>query len=112
MSTTLATYYANLMKEKFDAQPQPQPNSPSDKDVKRAIYIIIAALIIEILILVFAIRAIFMCQNAGKWNVYVSILLIVGLFLPYVGLPLAIIMIIYANVACKSAGSLRMRMRY
>jgi hypothetical protein len=107
MSTTYAAY-AMLMKEKFE----PSSNTtatPSDKDLKRAIYIIIAALIIEILLLIFAIRAIFMCQNAGKWNVYVSVLLILGLFLPYVGLPIAILLIIYANVACKST-TLRMRM--
>jgi uncharacterized membrane protein YphA (DoxX/SURF4 family) len=80
----------------------------SDKDIKRAMYVIIAALIIDILILIFGIRAIFMCQNAGKWNVYISVLLILGLFVPYLSIPLAIFLIVYANVACKS-GTLRLR---
>ena len=75
--------------------------TPTD-EVRQAMYIIAAALLIEIMILVFAIRAVFMCQNAGKWNVLISILLIFGLFVPYVGIPLAILLIIYANVACGS----------
>jgi uncharacterized integral membrane protein len=82
--------------------------SVSTNDMKRALYVIIAALILDILLLIFGIRAIFMCQNAGKWNVYISILLILGLFVPYFSVPLAIILIIYANVACKST-TLRLR---
>jgi uncharacterized integral membrane protein len=81
------------------------------EEVKQVMYVLVAALLLEILILIFAIRAIFMCQNAGKWNVLVSILLILALFVPYVGLPLAVLLMIYANVACKSGLTAPLRLR-
>jgi len=82
------------------------------EEVKQAVYIIVAALLLEVLILIFAIRAIFMCQNAGKWNILISILLILALFVPYIGLPLAVLLMIYANVACPRTATQPMRLRF
>jgi hypothetical protein len=84
-------------KEAFDGS-----FSEEEKELFRnMIVIIMIAVLIEVLLLIFGIRAIFMCQNVGKWNVLISILLIISLFTPYIGGFLAILLIIYASVACQ-----------
>lgn len=94
---------AYKQKERFSQKDGQIEISDEEKELfKSMIVIIIIAVMIEVLLLIFAIRSIFMCQNAGKWGVLISILLILSLFMPYIGGFIAILLIIYASVSCKN----------
>lgn len=83
-------YYNSIKTEHYDE------NTPKDL-VRRVEIILLTALILDILLLIFAIRAIFKC----RWSAPISILLIFSLFIPYVGFIMAISLIIYAQISCK-----------
>lgn len=63
--------------------------------------IFIVLLIIDIVLLVFAVHFTMKCSKANNWPGWVTFLLIVSFFIPYIGGALSLGMIIYGLVACK-----------
>jgi len=74
------------------------------KDVKRAvgdfIMFVIILLIIDILVIVYAVHCTLKCAKAKGWPVYVSLILIFLIFSPGIGFVVGFAMIIY----CLAAG--------
>ena len=78
-------------------------NEKASAFVRNFLLIMALTILISIALLIWSIVSIFRCQSAGKWNGWVSAALVVSLFMPYIGLPIAIGMIIYAQVVCRQS---------
>ena len=81
------------------------PSGPMDKTIARdLIVLVVVAVIIDLVVLIFAIHYILECAKNNKWNPLITLLLIMMLFLPGIGGALAIAIIIYGVTGgCKPA---------
>ena len=88
--------YIEIMKENYEKKEEQNNGS-----ITGLVTIVILLLLINILFLIWAIRSIFKCQAIKKWSVWVSVVLVLMLFMPYIGFAFGIAVIIYASMLCK-----------
>lgn len=92
-----------LAKKISQAQNKYENYSDDNKAKKPALIILILLILLLIIMLIVFIYAIILtlrCQKRGKISSTLTVILIIGMFLPFVGLPIQIGMLIYGLNSC------------